>query len=103
MFFNIHCDFDFDRSANARSFEFVFCVNAQNIVSCEYIFVFCIFVGEEDENKKRTMFLLSLREVAEKRDRKTCAANSFSCMNVLFIKIKIFVGIKFLEKGENVG
>lgn len=58
---------------------------------------------EEDENKKRTMFLLSLREVAEKRDRKTCAANSFSCMNVLFIKIKIFVGIKFLEKGENVG
>lgn len=59
--------------------------------------------GGEDENKKRTMFLLSLREVAEKRDRKTCAANSFSCMNVLFIKIKIFVGIKFLEKGENVG
>lgn len=59
--------------------------------------------GGEDENKKRTMFFLSLREVAEKRDRKTCAANSFSCMNVLFIKIKIFVGIKFLEKGENVG
>lgn len=33
-------------------------------------------------------------------NRKTFAPQTFSLMNVFFIKIKIFVGTKFLSRGE---
>lgn len=98
MFFNIHCDFDFDRSANARSFEFIFCVNAQKIsYHAKLDVILYIRRGEGRIRKIRNAQCFSCLCVQPRKNAIVkLAPRTFSFMNVLFIKIKkIFVGIKF--------
>lgn len=66
LFFNIHCDFDFDF---VRLFVRVcfLCQCAKYTAKLDVIFAYSS-EGMKDENKKCTMFLLSLRAVAEKRE-----------------------------------